>query len=57
MSNLTGLVVKEAKEAKEAKEHHNYVQAFVGKWNDPVFSSTMTAEHCVDYRVSETKNW
>lgn len=51
MSNLTGLVVK------EAKEHHNYVQAFVGKWNDPVFSSTMTAEHCVDYRVSETKNW
>lgn len=26
------------------------------KWNDPVFCSTMTAEHCVDYSVSGAKS-
>lgn len=29
----------------------------LGKWNDSVFSSTMTAEHCVDYCVTGAKSW
>lgn len=27
------------------------------KWNDPVFCSTMTAEHFVDYSATGAKTW
>lgn len=32
------------------------LRALFSKWNDAVFCSTMTAEHCVDYSVTGAKS-